>query len=181
VYPLPANLREMQVAALARASVGRACATFLKTRHQICMRCVLGGKTPQPLRLRLDTLRQTLICSACMGDELASIDLVGRVLRHKRQHLVLCPSCVRVQVYSGQEQLWAGASECAHQPLSRDVPGTRCKGPCVVCAEPAQHTVERVDHLTGQMRQFRFCQRHIPRLDALASCVNARQMDAYCP
>lgn len=181
MYQLPANLRDMQLAALARASVGRACATFLKTRHQICMRCVLAGKSPQPLRLRLDTLRQTLICSTCMGGELVSIDMVGRILRHKRQHLVLCPSCVRVQVYSGQEQLWAEGFECAHHVPSRELPAVRCKGTCAVCSEPAQHTVERVDHLVGRMRQFRFCQRHVPRPDALAKCVNARQMDAYCP
>jgi hypothetical protein len=177
VYPLPGNIRRMQERALARGGIGNARSTFLRTRHFMCMHCALTQKSVLKPRLRLDTLRQTLVCSTCAGESLMSINMVGRILRHKRQFFYLCPGCTSIQAYEG-EQLWREAS-CSHRHHPA-APGN-ARHTCGVCSEAAgPHTAQRVDHLTGLMRDFSFCQRHLPRPDQLLKCVNARQLGQYC-
>ncbi len=185
-FPLPDNLRQLQVTALAQACTRGARQTFLRTRHFLCQHCALQHKSCLPPKLRLDTIRQTLICSVCSGTDVLSIDMVGRVLRHKRQSFVLCPGCVRVRPYRGGGELRAWfLGGCQHNEPSRPSkqPPVRARAVCPACSEPAnQHRIERVDHLTGEMRQFSFCQRHTPRHDELARCLNARQLtERYCP
>jgi hypothetical protein len=55
----------MQERCLAESGIANARSTFLKTRHYMCMHCALTQKSVWRPRLRLDTLRQTLVCSTC--------------------------------------------------------------------------------------------------------------------
>lgn len=179
ISPLPGNLRRLQEDALARVSAGSRRATFLKSRYHICTQCTLSHKNPQPLRLRLDTLSQAMVCSSCMTNPLISIDMVGRVLQLRTQSLYLCPGCVSVQEYRG-EQAWLKAP-CSHRVRPPSKKTAKPKRFCFTCQEPAnQVSVERVDHHTGRMTVFAFCQRHVPRLDVLLRCVNARQIEGSC-
>ena len=164
----------------------------------ICMCCSLSQKIHQAPRLRLDTLEQRLICASCMKGDLIQVDLLGRVLRFRNQHFFLCPICVSIQQYTGQgEQPWCPSSKnpfcredgvvpelCPHMParvLEAQVPA-RKRVCCFICSEPALlHPIDRVDHLTGRMRRFYYCQRHMPRAEVLINCVNARQLAAFDP
>lgn len=153
------------------------------------MHCALVQKTHNTPRLRLDTLRQALVCATCMRNDLIKVNLLGRTLRYRQQHFYLCPVCVSIQQYKGkEEQPWMprvsadGQLVCPHMPGRQ--PGTPLKQRCLccICSEPALvHTIERIDHLLGKFQQFHFCQRHMPRLDILIKCVNARQLAAYSP
>lgn len=180
---MPDNLRRMQLAALSRVGQGSIRQTFLRTRHFLCQHCALQHKTCHAPKLRLDTIRQTLICSVCAGTDVMSIDMLGRVLRHRRQSFLLCPSCVRIQPYQGGDELCVWSQDgCAHAEQSRPNRHPPARALCPVCTEPAsQARIERVDHLSGELRQFAFCPRHTPRHDELAHCVNARQLvDRFC-
>jgi hypothetical protein len=176
VFPLPGNLRQMQLDRLREAGATSASrAAYLKTRLLICTRCALGCKNLQLSRLRLDTLQQRLICSTCRGLDLLSIDMIGRVLQHKRQFYYLCPHCVTVRPYN-EEQAWL-PGPCAHAPSRLRKSSLKPRWPCTVCSDPvALHPVERVDHVEGVLRPFYFCQRHMPPTYLLNECYNARQM-----
>jgi hypothetical protein len=176
IFALPDNLRRLQLDRLREASATSATrAAYLKTRLLLCTRCALSCKSLLQARLRLDTQEQRLVCATCEGRDLLSIDMVGRVLQHRRQFFYLCPACVAVRPYD-EEQAWTGP--CAHTQARQRKGGLRPRWPCEVCAENvALHPVERVDHLTGGLRQFYFCQRHLPPTYLLAECVNARQLD----
>jgi hypothetical protein len=182
VYPLPANLKRLQIDRLKEASVANSSSTYLRTRYIVCMQCVLTNKSTQSVRLRLDTLRQVLVCSACLRDELVSIDTIGRVLRHKAQYSVFCPSCTKVQPYNGKEQFWVDGMSCSHQSTKREITPAKQKPICTICSDQAvAQPFERVDHLTGEIVPFYFCQRHTPRPEASEKCVNARQLGMLCP
>ncbi len=166
--------------ALARVGARGRAKTYIQTRHFLCQHCSLQHKSCQPPKLRLDTIRQTLICSICSNTDVLSIDMVGRVLRHKQQSFLLCPGCIKIRQYTGEGEIRAWFQEgCQHVPVKP----TARRPQCQMCSEPAnQHRVERVDHLTGEPRRFSFCQRHMPRPDELAHCLNARQLaDRFCP
>lgn len=167
-----------RIGALARAQ------TYMRTRHFLCQHCCLQHKSCLPPKLRLDTIRQALICSICTNTDVLSIDMVGRVLRHKRQSFLLCPGCVQVRQFKGHAEMRAWFLDgCQHTSRPcKTSSAVRGRPMCMTCSEPAtQHRIERVDHLTGAMRQFSFCQRHMPRPDELARCLNARQLaDRYC-
>ena len=166
--------------ALARVGARGRAKTYIQTRHFLCQHCSLQHKSCLPPKLRLDTIRQTLICSVCSNTDVLSIDMVGRVLRHKQQSFLLCPGCIKIRPYTGSGEMRAWFQEgCQHVPVK---PSAR-RPLCQMCSEPAnQHRIERVDHLTGETRQFSFCQRHMPRPDELAHCLNARQLaDRFCP
>jgi hypothetical protein len=155
------------------------------------MNCSLHHKHHQTPRLRLDTIEQKLVCATCMKSDLIHVNMLGRILRFKRQHFYLCPSCVSVQQYMGQGEQpwsWGGASDtskpkCPHLHGQQAVQGGgRKRRSCEVCSEAAlAHGVERVDHMTGRLQYFFYCQRHFPRLDILIKCINARQMAGYSP
>ena len=158
----------------------------------ICMHCMLTSKTHHTHRLRLDTLDQNLVCAACMKSDLMQINLLGRVLRFKQHHFYLCPVCISIQQYMGRdEQPWLSCPRpeaggvpwtCPHMPGTLPAASSRKRRLCFICTEAAVGpSIERVDHLTGVMHSFLFCQRHTPRVDILLRCVNARQMAAYDP
>ena len=178
MFQLPANLRQIQLDGIARAQPRGTCQTFLRTRYFLCQACALQQKVCRPQKLRLDTIQHALVCSTCCSNEILSIDMVGRVLRHKRQSFILCPVCVRIQPYTGQADLstWFQGT-CQHNAPTRSQRQTTGRTLCTTCKEPAnQHRIERVDHLTGETRRFAFCQRHMLRHDELAQCFNARQL-----
>lgn len=180
---LPGDAGRMQEDALARVGASGRAQTYTRTRHFMCQHCSLQHKSCLPPKLRLDTIRQSLICSVCSSTDVLSIDMVGRVLRHKRQSFLLCPGCVRVRQFKGHDEMRAWFLDgCQHAHPPTRPSAVRGRPLCMACTEPAnQHRIERVDHLTGGMRPFSFCQRHMPRPDELARCLNARQLaDRYC-
>ena len=85
------------------------------------MHCLLAPKSEPVAELRLDTLSLELTCATCMHKDLVRVSMVGRVMRFRRQHFFLCPSCVSVQVYRGgaAEQIWGADEPCAHRPPPR--------------------------------------------------------------
>jgi hypothetical protein len=193
VVPLPGNLRRMQEAAL-RCRPGAHRTAYLQSRWFVCARCAIapqqrpGGAATQA-RLRLDTLTQRLVCVTCLSPDPVCVDLVGRVLQFRRaRHFYLCPVCATVQEYQAApgEQPWAPPEDgCCHRPArprpaggGRQRGGAAAGGACDACAEPAlaQSMAWRVDHLTGAMVPFSYCQRHTPRGEAARRAVNARQM-----
>lgn len=180
VYSLPDNLRRMQLDAVARLRTRSSTQAFLRTRHFVCTHCILQTKTPHAQRLRLDTIRQVLVCSTCSNMDLLSIDMVGRVLRHKGQSFFLCPRCVSIRPFEGQQdsRVWF-EDECEHRPPPHPA---HSRPPCHFCTAPnAACQVARVDHLTGRMVPFAFCQRHVPSPAELQQCANARQLSTrYC-
>lgn len=179
VYPLPGNLRRMQVESLMAHAEPRS--AYLRSRLTLCMHCTLTNKHPDQTRLRLDTLRQTLLCCHCGHDNLVSVDMLGRILRHKQRFLVLCPGCTSIRPFHG-EQIWLQDQPCPHGQQSQEVlaqPKTRKV--CRVCSEPvAQPPLQRVDHLTGEIVDFYFCQKHGFGKETMRWYTNARQMAAYC-
>lgn len=178
VFALPRNLKQMQIDRLKAA--GRARSAYLQTRHHVCTRCTLTHKNqhPPPTRLRLDTLRQRLVCANCHTPDPVCVNMLGRLLLYRKTYYYLCPGCSTVQPYEGKgEQPW-GAAGCSHAKANAHAPDqAKRKEQCTVCAEQATiHTARRVDQLTGEIHLFHFCQRHTPRYDAARKCVNAKQM-----
>lgn len=199
IHRLPRNLHQIQLESLWRAGKKNERASYLQTRWHVCVRCMITQKaSPHKTRLRLDTLTHRLVCSTCLTPDPVSISLVGRVMQYKATHYYLCPQCLTVQPYHGKgEQPWA-ASHSADQtglgcalihghgaggarsstPAQCGWKGGKRKEKCCVCGEIALiQTATRVDHLTGEMLEFHYCQRHAPRTETARQCVNARQMD----
>lgn len=189
IHVLPKNLQEMQWEALQRMAVTSRRKAYLRAHRYVCVHCLLT----QPARnnllaiLRLDTLKQQLVCATCLTHDIVAINLLGRVLSLRGQQFYLCPQCVMVQQYkAGGEQIWASSANqcstealCAHKPAGSKPAGGKRKPKCFWCSEPvATHTVERVDHITGEMMEFHYCQRHSPSTEAMAKCSNARQLAA---
>lgn len=192
VYPLPANLRQIQIDRLRQRGRNRIRASHLQARWPICMHCVTTLKPshatpPARLQMRLDTLAQELVCATCLGRQIVHVNMLGRILVYLKTAFYLCPACFTVQPYAGGlEQPWAPEPCCQH-PASNATQPSPCKGgrrrnTCFTCGENAlTHSLSRVDHLTGLMQEFHFCQRHAPRHEAARWCVNARQLAALDP
>lgn len=180
-YPLPHNLRRMQIDRITAQAEPRT--AYLRSRLTLCMHCALTSKTPQHARLRLDTLRQTLLCCHCSSDDLVSVDMLGVVLRLKSRFFVLCPGCNAIQPFHG-EQIWLepGERPCPHeQDLLAARQTAKPRNACRVCGESASHPpIRRVNHLTGEMVDFYLCQRHHVGDRQLFCYTNARQMAAFC-
>ena len=176
IHPLPRNLLECQLACLGEGENATKRIAFLKSRRYICMNCLLNHKNNIQCKLRLDTLTHELICTSCLKNNLLCVNLLGRILRLKKINFILCPCCLSIQQYTGDEQYWVPGSKCKHkEPAKENVLKTKIL--CSICSDPALLTpVERVDHLTGVMNQFYYCQRHSPRRETLQNCVNVRQM-----
>jgi hypothetical protein len=95
---------------------------------------------------------------------------------------------MQIQQYNGGgEQPWLAdwhgdrESKCIHT-TGEDVHPTRQKYKCFICSESAMaHVVERVDHMTGEMVTFHYCQKHMPHTEALIKCINARRMAGNPP
>lgn len=190
VHALPANLREMQLEGLRARGRDRIRASFLQARWPVCMHCVATLKpphaTPPPrLQMRLDTLTQGLVCATCLGQQIVHINMIGRILVYFRTAFYLCPTCFTVQAYSGgHEQPWLPQGGCQHHAhhVKTQLKNGRRRNACFVCNENAlTHSLMRVDHLTGLMQEFHYCQRHTPRAEAARWCVNARQLAALDP
>jgi hypothetical protein len=188
VFPLPGNLRRMQQESLASTGRARMRASFLQSRWYICMQCMVHHKSQHHrTRLRLDTLTHRLVCATCLTEDPVAINMVGRVLQYHHTHYYLCPTCITIQPYQGQkEQPWTSGG-CSHQvgDTKRRGSGPDPKPPkrkeaCCICLEHALvQTALRVDHLTGEMQEFHYCQRHAPRSETARMCVNARQMASF--
>ena len=156
-------------------------------------------------RLRLDTLSQRLVCATCLSpDSVVAVNMLGRIMVLYKTHYYLCPQCTLVHAYvGGGEQPWVpadlasdGGRGCCHdsqhqgrargQQLTgtsggnsstQSGKGSKRKERCCVCSEHALiPTARRVDHLTGEMTEFHYCQRHMPRTETARKCVNSRQL-----
>ncbi len=193
ISPLPRNLLEIQWLALQELAGSSHRKAYLRSRRYLCVHCLLmhAAKTSPMATLRLDTLQQRLVCATCLKHELVCVNLLGRILSFRKQQYYLCPQCMTVQQYKASgEQVWVGscctpsAHSCLHtiSESKGGAVGPRRKPPCFLCSEPAAtQTIERVDHLTGELVLFHYCQRHTPRMDAVAKCSNARQLAAIGP
>ena len=210
VWTLPHNLYKMQCDRLKTLCCDDNRSAYLRTRRSIvahilvfflfrhvtpvhnnrsiCTNCMLVLKTTPHTRLRLDTLSHNLVCATCVHGGLVSVNLLGRILRFRKQFFYFCPSCMQIQQYNGGgEQPWLAdwhgerESKCIHT-TGEDVHPTRHKHKCFICSESAMaHVVERVDHMTGEMVTFHYCQRHMPHTEALIKCINARRMAGNPP
>jgi hypothetical protein len=187
VSPLPANLKAMQFEGVRRKGIARCRASYLRTHWPICSRCVLthkqGATPPTYMQMRLDTVSRTLVCAACLSSEIVYVNLLGRTMLYHNTTFFVCPSCVTIQAYTNaRQQPWSlnHASECQCQQQgasSKQGHGKQPRRPCCICGENSQaNPISRVDHLTGQMQLFHYCQRHTPRPEAVRRCVNAREM-----
>jgi hypothetical protein len=188
IHPLPKNLLEIQSVSLQELASANQRKAFLRTRRYICAHCLLSQTTKScPMAtLRLDTLMQRLVCATCLKPDLVCINLLGRILSFRKQQYYLCPQCMTVQQYKASEdQIWTSQQGCEHTSQDpRNIPknGGKKKLVCFWCSEPAAiFSVERVNHLTGEMLWFHYCQRHTPRPDTLTKCSNARQLSATSP
>ena len=176
VYALPANLRQLQLDALKRSGASQRMA-FLRTRRYLCVPCVLMNRRADASRCRLDTLAQALVCASCPHTPLVAVDLIGRALQIDAEHLYLCPGCLVIQPYCAGPSVWSTEGGCAHAPRPRPRPQRQT---CVVCMEPGSGPgLRRVDHLTGEMHWFAYCQRHAVRTSEADACANVRQLAAY--
>jgi hypothetical protein len=197
MHRLPRNLHRIQLESLQRAGRKNVRTSFLQTRWYICMRCMITQKaSPHKARLRLDTLTHRLVCTTCLTPDPVSVNLIGRVMQYRNTQFYLCPQCLTVQPYLGAgEQPWAAPADegvwgaCLHvhtgggaRPPPTAVSGAwktgKRKETCCVCSEHALiQTIARVDHITGEMLDFHYCQRHVPRAEQARKCVNARQLE----
>lgn len=194
IHVLPDNLRDMQLDALQHMAVTSKRKAYLRAHRHICVHCLLtqSSRASFLATLRLDTLMQQLVCATCLTHDIVAINLLGRVLSLRGQQFYLCPQCVTVQQYKGVgEQIWAShqcspmdgcsGTHCTHKtPEQKN--GSKRKPLCFWCMEPvATQTVERVDHITGEMLEFHYCQRHAPSYEAVFKCSNAKQLAALTP
>jgi len=177
IYPLPRNLLEYQLTCMGWDENVTKRIAYLKSRRYICMHCLFNHKNTLQCKLRLDTLTQGLICSSCLKNDLICVNLLGRILRFHKTNFLLCPCCLSIQQYTGDEQYWIRGFQCRHKEIQKQEPVTKNKILCSVCSDMAVlNPIERVDHLTGAMKQFYYCQRHSPRNETLQNCVNVRQL-----
>jgi hypothetical protein len=191
ISPLPRNLLEVQWLALQELAGSSQRKAYLRSRRYLCIHCLLthAAKTSPMATLRLDTLQQRLVCATCLKHELVCVNLLGRILSFRKQQYYLCPQCMTVQQYRASgEQVWVdccipSGHSCMHTiQEAKGSGGPKRKPACFLCFEPsATQTVERVDHLTGELVLFHYCQRHAPRLDTVAKCSNARQLAGIGP
>lgn len=193
VHPLPGNLRRLQLERLRERGRNQLRASYVQSRWSICMHCVTTQKppphtSPPPrLQMRLDTFTQELVCAGCMRRQIIHIDMLGRTLTYFNTSFYMCPTCFTVQPYSGgHEQPWGPGACCQHPsttpPNPRTIKGGRVRNVCGVCGEKAlAYSLSRVDHRTGAMQEFYYCQRHTPRHELARWCVNACQLAALDP
>ena len=195
VYPLPNNLRLLQIESIQAGGPERTRAFYLQSRWSICARCLTTHAKGQASaqnqgrpRLRLDTLSHALVCATCLTPDPVPVNLLGRVMVYHKTHYYLCPSCTTVQPYrGGGEQPWPmteggcghfSSSSVSSKPNPNSKNGKR-KEACCVCQDVGLiQTVARVNHLTGEMQEFHYCMRHTPRPETARKCVNARQLAA---
>ena len=205
ILPLPGNLKRMQLERLQATGPAMKRSSYLQTRWYICTQCMITSQKQQHhhAKLRLDTLSHRLVCATCLSpDPVIAVNMVGRIMVFHKTHYYLCPRCSAVHAYTGgNEQPWApDGGACCHtqrpsnqhqlQPQHHTAGGgaghtatapigkhARRKETCCVCSEHALiYTARRVNHLTGEMTEFHYCQRHVPRTDTARKCVNARQL-----
>jgi hypothetical protein len=186
ITTLPGNLLGIQREALQEVARTSHRAAYLRSKCYICIHCLLThAQRASPMAtLRLDTLRQHLVCATCLRNELVAVNLLGRVLSFRKQQYYLCPQCTTIQRYRPHAgPPWTDdPGGCAHSEPRGSSGGARRRLACFWCSEPAAtHTLERVDHLTGEMVQFHYCQRHCPKPEAVSRCYNARQLAAVGP
>jgi hypothetical protein len=176
VWPLPKNLTGMQIRALLSQDGATKRVSFLKTHRYVCMHCAVVQKNATWPKLRLNVSIQRVVCTACMKPDIIHVNLLGRILWLHKTFYYFCPCCTTVQPYTGEGITWRENEGCAHVPEARSK-SRRGKTQCLFCSEPAGGgTVERVDHLTGEMHSFHYCQRHMPRHEVLRDCHNVQDM-----
>jgi hypothetical protein len=179
VHPLPTNLWGIQWQRLVESLKQRPGTTYrqlyMQTRMHICLACMSqkagGGRV-----FRLDTLTQKLICANCFSDQILSVDLLGRTVRAKSITYYMCPSCLTLQTYQGNELMWSTDS-CPHEPHVKQDQKRAAKSICDMCDDAATPTRwDRVDFLTGKIETIRCCQRHTPSWEESKYCTNTRQL-----
>jgi hypothetical protein len=126
---------------------------------------------------------QRLLCSSCQGDAVVRISVLGRIVCLRQTRYYLAPCCGAVQVYAGRGDEFsggaAGCGSCCSGGAQRGAAGGQGKQRCALCTNLAlPEGISRVDHLTGELRTVRLCQRHTPHADMLRLVANWRQLEA---
>ena len=187
---LTQNLREVQVAHARRHGVQSNLSWHMRTHWHLCVQCLLNKKNPST-ELKLDTISKKLMCSACKGDAIASIDMVGKLVNVLGSNYVFCPVCAKIHKIRGSE--FPGAKVCQCTLFAR-VPTwpIQCDSnfsceccprqkkeqvTCSLCPERGGlRLVERVNHETGRMEAVSYCGRHCPEARLLEYCANMRMV-----
>lgn len=175
VAPLPENLRDRQLVALRRrAAVCERSALSLATLY-VCASCVMTGHARRPRgECRLDVEAGNLLCPHCQG-MVVSVSMLGRIVAVRQNRYYLAPCCGAVRLYTGTGEEFF-QEECGH---AQGRPAGRARPRCELCPNLAlAEGITRVDHLTGELRTARLCQRHTPHEDSLGMAVNWRQLEA---
>lgn len=194
IHPLPDNLYRMQLQALARrAAVCERSALSMATLY-VCVACVMSGqsglvqtrlqddrrKEPRARgECRMDVGTGRLLCASCQGDSVVSVSTLGRIVSLRQNRYYLAPCCGSVRQYTGGgDEFNERANEtCRHRQGKPAARAARHR--CELCSNLAlAEGLSRVDHLTGEFRVVRLCQRHTPHEDVLRHVANWRQLEA---
>ena len=190
VRPLPENLGAMQLRAVARRAEACERSALSMATLYVCVACVMSGqsglvqgdrkKEPRARgECRLDVESGRMLCSSCQGDCVLSVSTLGRVVTLRQNKYYLAPCCGAVRLYAGTgDEFSEKANEaCRHRQAKG--PARSAKHRCELCSNLALvEGISRVDHLTGEFRTVRLCQRHTPHEDSLGQAANWRQLEA---
>lgn len=187
---LTKNLREVQVAHARRHGVQSNLSWHMRTHWHLCVQCLLNKRNPST-ELKLDTITKKLMCSACKGDAIASIDMVGKLVNVLGSNYVFCPVCAKIHKIRGSEFPGAKVCQCTlfaripTWPIQCDA-NVLCECcprqkkeqvTCSLCPEKGGlRLVERVNHETGRMEAVSYCGRHCPEARLLELCANMRMV-----
>lgn len=179
VRPLPANLGAIQCRGLLQCFQSNPGTTarqlYMQTRMHVCLSC-MSQKSSMGKVFRLDTLTQELICASCFSNQTISVDLLGRSVQSKSHTYYVCPGCLSVQTYQGNEAMWS-SRKCLHLQKDKIDNKRLPKIVCCACDEYAtQVKWERVNFLTGKLELIQCCQKHSPSWEESKYCTNTQQI-----
>lgn len=183
---LPNNIREVQVKALQNWQQDSRI-LWARAHIIVCARCIIvKDSVSKCMDLRTDTVYGNLVCSSCSGLNILHINMVGRCLNINGCNYALCPHCCSVHpVLHGSKFSWmskCGGVEVFPQPKCKKKKMVLKKGhACSACSDvtTTAQPVERIDHLTGEVITFYFCQRHVPGPRVLQNHLNARMLSSW--
>ena len=176
VHKLPENIRKIQYDKLI-ACYPCIRTRFLCSRLFLCVKCVYNKRSIHS-KFRLNMHTEKLVCSECLNPDVISVDVLGRCVIVQQNTYIVCPSCCKVHVYSGENSNWI--NNCCLKSVSTERPmhSSYSKKICEVCEDTNCYgpMCERVNHLTGEMQCVYFCYKHYPNSHILKDCVNVQQI-----
>jgi hypothetical protein len=196
VHALPRDIVDLQLRCIRRAAAICERSAVSTAVLYVCAQCAVSPDAQRRDysklargQCRLDLSRNTLVCATCMGDSIARINTVAKVVSVKNCKFYYAPCCNKVQLYEARGDEFQCVFDhekmdfvvrCPHAsetvaPSSRRAEKRRCEI-CNAVALAEGHTT--VDHLTAAIKTVFLCQRHTPSEDALRLVKNWRQLQA---